>query len=52
MKDACVKSASATGFKHLIYSAVGVVTSEIHHPAQQMFMSAVAVASPTLVGGP
>ena len=50
MKDACVKSASATGFKHLTYSAVGVVTSKIRHPAQQELMS--AVTSPILVGGP
>ena len=52
MKDACARSARATGLKHLTYSAVGVLTSKIRVPAQQELMSAVAVASPTLVGGP
>ena len=40
----------ATGLQHSTYSAVGVVTSKIGHPAQQELMSAAAVASPTLVG--
>ena len=52
MKDACVKSASATGFKHLTYFAVGVLTAKTRQPAQQELMSAVAVSSLTLVGGP